>query len=361
MDGLATLLIASFAMLLWSGGQIRDHAAPIPERVLADDGTVVYTRADIERGRQVWQSMGGMQLGSTWGHGAYVAPDWSADWLHREAVGLLDMWAHEDGGMDTYADLPAGERAALQGRLQELMRRNTYNPDTREITLTRDRVAVISNVSAHYESLFGNDPATAELREAYAMKNNTVPDAAHRRDLAAFFWWTAWAATTERPTVAGETLSPDRPTVEAKRVTYTNNWPGEPLVGYTPPPSTWVWSAFSVLFLLAGIALLGWYHAVTHREDHPPFPARDPLAALVVTPSGPRRLLRHGPAALRLDVQHRPSAPSTGGVRLRVLTRHPAVGLRDPRVPSCGAALPASARSPQAPLDSWTPFAPASS
>jgi nitric oxide reductase subunit B len=283
--GLAALLIASFAVLLWSGGQIRDNAAPMPERVLADDGTVVYTRANIERGRQVWQSMGGMQLGSIWGHGAYVAPDWSADWLHREAVGLLDMWAREDGGMATHAALPAGERAALQGRLQELMRANTYNPDTREITLTRDRVAVISNVSAHYESLFGNDPATAELREAYAMKNNTVPDAEHRRDLAAFFWWTAWAATTERPTQAGETLSPDRPTVESKRVTYTNNWPGEPLVGNTPPPSTWVWSAFSVLFLLAGIALLGWHHAVTHREDHPPFPARDPLAALVVTPS----------------------------------------------------------------------------
>jgi nitric oxide reductase subunit B len=283
--GLAALLIASFAVLLWSGGQIRDNAAPMPERVLSDDGGVVYTRANIERGRQVWQSMGGMQLGSIWGHGAYVAPDWSADWLHREAVGLLDMWAREDGGMATYAALPAGDPAALQGRLQELMRANTYNPDTREITLTRDRVAVISNVSAHYESLFGNDPATAELREAYAMKNNTVPDAEHRRDLAAFFWWTAWAATTERPTAAGETLAPERPTVESKRVTYTNNWPGEPLVGNTPPPSTWVWSAFSVLFLLAGIALLGWHHAVTHREDHPPFPARDPLAALVVTPS----------------------------------------------------------------------------
>jgi len=283
--GLAALLITSFSVLLWSGGQIRDHAAPMPERVLADDGTVVYTRADIERGRQVWQSMGGMQLGSIWGHGAYVAPDWSADWLHREAVGLLDMWAREDGGMATYAALPAGDRAALQGRLQALMRANTYNPDTREITLTRDRVAVISNVSAHYESLFGNDPATAELREAYAMKDNTVPAAGHRRDLAAFFWWTAWAATTERPTQAGATLSPDRPGVEAKRVTYTNNWPGEPLVGNTPPPSTWVWSAFSVMFLLAGIALLGWHHAVTHREDHPPFPARDPLAALVVTPS----------------------------------------------------------------------------
>src|SRR5688572_11100467 len=77
--GLAALLVASFSVLLWSGRQITLNAAPMPERVVADDGTSIYTRADIERGRQVWQSMGGMQLVSIWGHGAYVAPDWSAD------------------------------------------------------------------------------------------------------------------------------------------------------------------------------------------------------------------------------------------------------------------------------------------
>ena len=284
--GLAALLIASFSVLLWSGSKINQNKPPMPERVVAEDGTVIYTRADMERGRQVWQSIGGMQLGSIWGHGAYVAPDWSADWLHREAVEILNLWARADGGMATYDQLPAGERAALQGRLQEMMRENTYDPATGTITLDMDRVVAISNVSAHYQSLFGNDPATAELREAYAMKNNTVPDAEHRRTLASFFWWTAWAATTERHMGADETLAPDRPGVQDKRVTYTNNWPGEPLVGNTPPPSTWVWSAFSVLFLIAGIALLGWHHAVTHgHDDGHRIPDRDPLAALKVTPS----------------------------------------------------------------------------
>jgi nitric oxide reductase subunit B len=110
------------------------------------------------------------------------------------------------------------------------------------------------------------------LREAYAMKNDTVPDAAHRRALTGFFWWTAWAAGTQRP--------------DAK-VTYTNNWPSEPLLGNTPPPSMWVWSAFSVLFLIAGIGLLGWHHARTHErgtEPHP-LPASDPMATLRITPS----------------------------------------------------------------------------
>ena len=285
--GLFALLFVSFGVLLWAGGEIFRAAPPMPEKVLADDGTVVYTRADIERGRQVWQSMGGMQLGSIWGHGGYVAPDWSADWLHRESMALLELWARADGSTVGYAGLPEPEQAALRGRLREVMRTNTYDAAARTITLPRDRVLALSNVAAHYESLFGNDPATAPLREAYAMKDDTIPDAAHRRALTAFFWWTAWAAGTERPGPAGDTLAPDKAGVADKRVTYTNNWPSEPLIDNTPPPALWVWSAFSVLFLIAGIAVLGWHHAVSHGRGEEPhaLPASDPFATLRITPS----------------------------------------------------------------------------
>ncbi len=286
--GLGTLIFVSFAVLLWAGGEIFRAAPPVPEQVVADNGEVVFTRADIEEGRRVWQAMGGMQLGSIWGHGAYVAPDWSADWLHREAIGILDLWARADGGMATYADLPPEEQGALRSRLERLMRTNTYDAATGTITLPRDRVAAISNVAAHYESLFGNDPTTAALREAYAMKDDTVPEADRRRALTAFFWWTAWAATTERPGDSGDTLAPSQAGVTEQKVTYTNNWPSEPLVGNRPPPSLWVWSAFSVLFLIAGIALLGLHHAWSHGRGesgpHQP-PASDPFAALRITPS----------------------------------------------------------------------------
>ena len=274
--GLAALLVVSFGVLLWAGGEIFRAAPPVPEKVLAENGEVIFTKADIERGRQVWQSMGGMQLGSIWGHGAYVAPDWSADWLHREAIEVLNLWARADDSMASYAALPAERQGALRARLQEMMRKNTYDPGTGTITLDSDRVLALSNVAAHYESLFGNDPATQELREAYAMKNGTVPDAEHRRVLASFFWWTAWAATTERPAADG---------ASGPQVTYTNNWPHEPLVGNTPAAPLWLWSVFSVLFLIAGIALLGWHHARVHEEGPARLPASDPFAALRITPS----------------------------------------------------------------------------
>ncbi len=269
--GLSVLLVASFAVLLAVGGEIYRQAPPLPDRVVTEAGEVVLTGDDVELGRRVWQTTGGMQLGSIWGHGGYVAPDWTADWLHRELMAILDRWA-VDSGAASYADLPAEQRAALQGRLETRIRENTFDPATRTIVIDADRAAAIETVTAHYTSLFSADPATAELREAYAMKNDTVPSRDGRRALTAFFWWTAWAAATNRP---GST------------VTYTNNWPGEPLIGNRPPPTTFLWSAFSVLFLIAGIALLGWHHAVTHGRTEEPhrFPDSDPLALVRVTPS----------------------------------------------------------------------------
>jgi nitric oxide reductase subunit B len=284
---LGALLLASFAVLLWAGSEIFRAAPPVPERVVAEDGSVLYTKADIEQGRQVWQSIGGMQLGSIWGHGGYVAPDWSADWLHREATSLLDIWARRDDAMASYAQLPPEQQAALRGRLQAQMRANTYDPETGTITVSLDRAAAMSNVAAHYESLFGNDPATLELRKAYAMKQGTVDSVEHRRALTAFFWWTAWAATTERPHAPGDAIASSDGGVASQQVTYTNNWPREPLVGNRPGAPLWVWSAFSVLFLIAGIAVLGWHHAVSHDKGDRggAIPASDPFAALRVTPS----------------------------------------------------------------------------
>jgi len=266
------LLAVSFAVLLWTGGEIHRQAPPMPEQVVTTDGELVFTRADIETGRQVWQSIGGHQLGSIWGHGGYVAPDWTADWLHREALATLDIMARDARAGD-YASLPPGQQASLQRQLEERIRANTWDPETATITIDAERAEAIAAVMAHYDSLFSADPETVGLREAYAMKNDTVPSAEHRAKLSAFYWWTAWGAVTERP---------------GKDITYTNNWPAESLVGNEPPPSTYLWTVFSVLFLLAGIGLLGWYHAVTESgDDGRPerLPESDPLAMVKVTPS----------------------------------------------------------------------------
>ena len=45
--GLGALLVISFGVLLWAGGEIFRAAPPMPERVVSESGQVVYTRADI--------------------------------------------------------------------------------------------------------------------------------------------------------------------------------------------------------------------------------------------------------------------------------------------------------------------------
>lgn len=269
--GLTALLVVSFSALLWVGSEIHRVMPPIPEKVVTASGDVVFTKEDIQTGRVVWQSIGGQQLGSIWGHGGYVAPDWTADWLHREAVEILDRWARAEYSAPGYDALGKPEQAALQSRLQDMLRTNTFDEANGTIVIDDDRLAAIHNVSAHYQSLFSNDPATKSLREAYAMKESTVADAEHRRQMTAFYWWTSWTAVTQRP---------------GKEITYTNNWPYDPLVGNEPPSNLFMWTVFSVLFLIAGIALLGWHYAVNHeRDEDPKLPLTDPLAKVVVTPS----------------------------------------------------------------------------
>jgi nitric oxide reductase subunit B len=171
--GLGLLLSSTFAVLLFVGSEIYRLAPPLPEQVVSASGETLFTRDDLDTGRQVWQSMGGMQVGSIWGHGALIAPDWSADWLHRESEALLNLWSQQQF-QSPYAELSASDQEVLKVRLRQDLRPNTYDATTQTITLSDDRVAAIKQIIPHYVSLFGADPETAKLRETYAMKDGSV-------------------------------------------------------------------------------------------------------------------------------------------------------------------------------------------
>ena len=80
------LLVLVFAVLLIGGFLIDRNKPPIPASVETPDGSVVYTEADIMAGQNYYFSRGGQHIGSIWGHGSYLAPDWSADYLHRMGI-----------------------------------------------------------------------------------------------------------------------------------------------------------------------------------------------------------------------------------------------------------------------------------
>ena len=267
---LAFVVGGAFLLLGFFGREVYRQAPPIPERVVSASGEEFATRAQILDGQQVWQSAGGQQVGSIWGHGAYQAPDWSADWVHRECLALLEHWSVAEHGV-AFEHLGSVKQAELEGRLKEELRTNRYDPETGVLTLSDERAAAWATVGAHYRGLFSDDPALAQLREDYAIQEGAIRDPERLQRLAQFFSWTAWACVTNRP---GETY------------TYTNNWPHEPLIGNVPTAANIVWSVLSVLLLLAAVGGLVWYRAARSNDEEPfDAPAEDPLRGLVLTPS----------------------------------------------------------------------------
>src|SRR6478672_4380061 len=110
---LAIICICSFAVLGWVGREIYLQAPPIPLQVSSIDGSTLFKGPQITHGQQAWLSAGGQQLGTVWGHGSYVAPDWSADWLHREALALRDGIAGT-GPRNAFDVLPEAEQARFE-------------------------------------------------------------------------------------------------------------------------------------------------------------------------------------------------------------------------------------------------------
>jgi len=264
------VLIVTFSLLGYYGAEVYRQAPPIPTQVTAADGSALFTKDDILDGQTAWQSVGGMQLGSIWGHGAYQAPDWTADWLHRELTAWLDLAAREQHGKD-YAALDGPAKAALREQLRAEYRGNRTDANN-VLKVSERRAQAIAQTAAYYDQLFSDAPALQKSRESFAMKENTLPSAERRQQLTRFFFWTAWAAATERPDQA---------------VTYTNNWPHEPLIGNVPSSENIVWSIASIVVLLAGVGFLvwGWAFLRKHDDEDPAPGVRDPLTTFDLTPS----------------------------------------------------------------------------
>ncbi|MCL7763920.1 nitric-oxide reductase large subunit [Polaribacter sp. Z014] len=261
----SSVVILSFIALIWVGTEVYQTQPPIPETVIIQEtGETFLTKADIQIGQNVWESIGGMEVGSIWGHGSYVAPDWSADWIHKEAVFMLNAWAKKDFN-STYEDLDVENKAALKARLIQQIKTNTYNAKTGSITISKDRYTAIVENSKHYADIFSNG------YEKYAIPKGALVDTEKLAQLNAFLFWTSWAASTNRP---------------EKDYTYTSNWPHEPLIDNTITPDSQIWSGFSIVLLLLFIGGLSYYYIRNHEKGEAVIqPDKDPLDTLVLTKS----------------------------------------------------------------------------
>ena len=195
---------------------------PVPRTVSEPDGRVLFTGRDIQKGQQAFLHSGLMEYGSAFGHGAYLGPDFTADYLRRASELVRRSYSR------------AGSGSAARRAIADL-RTNRYDSKTGRLTFTRAQADAFRALVVHYSRFF-SDPTTE-----HGLRPDAITDRTRLEQLTAFFAWTAWAASAERP---GHDYS------------YTNNWPPEPRVGNRPTANVIVWSVLSLIALLGGIGIL---------------------------------------------------------------------------------------------------------
>jgi nitric oxide reductase subunit B len=220
IQAVGLVVLCGFAVLGLLAYRTYTAEPPIAARTVGADGTVLFTRADVDAGQQVFLRAGLMEYGSIFGHGAYLGPDFTADYLHRAAELALRTY----GGSDQ----------AHQQVINDFQT-NRYDPTTDTLTLSGAQAAAYGQLERYYADYFG-DPTTSKGLRPKAITN---PADIHR--LTSYFAWSSWAASAHRP---------------GKDYSYTNSWPPEPLVGNRPSGQVVVWSVLSLIALLAGIGAL---------------------------------------------------------------------------------------------------------
>ncbi len=227
-----TILILGFSTLIFMGHEASTQAPPIPEKIIDLNGRELFSGKDILEGQAVFQKYGLMDLGSVYGHGAYNGPDFSADYLHRQADICLKVASVEQYAKP-YQALDSGTQKDLAQRMVIELKENRYDPDKRTLKFTKSQAAAFQELSNYYRTLFTSE-------SILPVPANYIKDQKELSQLAKFFAWTAWACETKRP---------------GKDYTYTNNWPPDELAGNKPDFQVFLWSVLSLIMLVGGIGL----------------------------------------------------------------------------------------------------------
>lgn len=222
VQGVALVLVFGFFVMGVLAYRTYTDSMPLPQQVVSEDGSTVFTQEEITRGQNIFLTRGIQQYGSILGHGAYLGPDYTAEYLRLSSEHIHDLL--EKQGVQE----PAAATAEMQ-------RTNRYDEESGILVLTDEQISAYQELQDYYADFFGN-PTTE-----HGLIPNAITDPQDIHDLTAFYAWTAWASAAERP---------------GHEYSYTNNWPAEPRVNNHPTADILVWSAISLVALLIGLGIL---------------------------------------------------------------------------------------------------------
>ncbi len=254
----AVALVMLFGFFVMGLLAYRTYSAsmPMPQQIVSEDGDVILTADQITHGQELYTARGLQEYGSVLGHGAYLGPDWTAEYLRKTTDKAIE-------------DYTADGVQSPQQKVADEWRANRYDPETKTLVWTNKQVEGFEQMKAYYADYFGQDNTKNGFPKKF------ITDESQIHDLTGFFGWTAWAGAAERP---GHDYS------------YTNNWPSEPNVNNTATADLMIWSVLSLVVLLGGIGAMfaiygrwsskiGW-----HGDDAPVLDFRQP-GEVRLTPS----------------------------------------------------------------------------
>ena len=265
--GVLLVMMFGFSILTVVTVLTYTNAPPIPRRVVNPGGALIFTGDEIERGQEVFLKHGLMEHGTLWGHGAYLGPDYTAEYLHRQVEIARDVLATSRFGK-AFAELPRAEQSSLADAVKAELKINRYDASTDTLTFSPGQEAATKALESYWAGYF------ARVSSAPGLAPGAIDDPAEIRLLNAYFAWATWATVANRP---------------GKDYTYTNNWPYDPDAGNHPSTQAYVWSALSLVSLLSGLGLVllmfGKFHFLgwggEGSEPHP-LPT---TVAMTLTPS----------------------------------------------------------------------------
>ncbi|HEX7553872.1 MAG TPA: hypothetical protein VF378_09975, partial [Geothrix sp.] len=228
------VMILGFTLLTIVTVKTYSGAPPIPAQVVDEAGRVVFLEADVNKGQEVFFKYGLMEHGTLWGHGAYLGPDYTAEYLHRLAEIAQDTEANRLFGKPV-AQLTRGQASEVVDAVKRLLKQNRYDATTRTLTFTEAERASFDRQKGEWQAYFGGATGAPGLPAKFIKSEQELAA------LNAYFAWATWATVALRPGTG---------------YSYTNNWPYEPLVGNTPTSSAFLWSGLSLVSLLGGLGLV---------------------------------------------------------------------------------------------------------
>ena len=248
IQGVTLVMLFGFTVMGLLAYRTYTNSMPQPEKVVTESGETLFTTQDITEGQKLFQARGLMEYGSVLGHGGYLGPDFTAEYLRMEATSVKEQLTSQ--GVDDPA-----------AATKEMLRTNRYDSSTGTLVWTDEQVKAYNDAVGHYTKMFGPDA------HSHGLKPDLITDPVQVKQVTAFFGWTAWGSSAQRP---GHDYS------------YTNNWPAESLVGNAPTGDLMIWSVLSLIVLIGGTGVMfaiygrwsqkiGW-----HSEEAPALSFRQP-------------------------------------------------------------------------------------